>query len=197
MNQPNSQNDERYFQPGQRLHLRPEWKRKAEPLYAQARVSAPGRLHFCVFDFSKMAPGLGGGGLGISTNTAGNEIVVSVGKSGAQGDLAPSGQHLLELFKQAVGYGKDDISIVVPERIAHFHGGFGSNVTFNTAVMAGLNAVFGSPFSVQEILGSADPELHRERRRREERVPRARHRRRRGLHAVRRPGVDRRGARLR
>lgn len=142
---------DRYFLPGQNLVIRPEWKRKALPRYAQARVTAPGRLHFCVFDFSKMAPGLGGGGLGVSTATAGNEVVVSVGKPGSETEGPASGQHLVQLFKEAVGYHRTDLLVEVPERIKHSHGGFGSNVTFNTSVLAGLNALFGSPFSVHEL----------------------------------------------
>lgn len=142
---------DRYFSPGQRLFARPEWRRAASPRFTSARVAAPGRLHFTVFDFSKMAPGLGGGGLGISTATATNEVVVSIGGHEGGRQAPATVRHLQRLFQELVGYERDDISITVPARIEHSHGGFGSNVTLNTAAVAGLNAVFGCPFSVHEM----------------------------------------------
>jgi predicted sugar kinase len=137
------------FRPGENLTIRPEWKRFALTRYRKAVIRAPGRVHMNVFDFSKMAPGLGGGGLGISVGTVSSEVEISV--DGHADPLAPSAQHILELFKQCVGYDRDDLRIRVRRRIEHAHAGLGSNVTFNTAVVAGLNALFGSPFSVGEM----------------------------------------------
>lgn len=140
-----------YFLPGENLVIRPEWRRRACPGYERASVHGPGRLHITVFDYSKMAPGMGGGGLGISTATVSNEVVVSKDQRSSKAQSVPTAQHLLYLFKQLVGYEGDDLYVAVPERIQHAHGGFGSNVSFNTAVIAGLNALFGSPFSVGEM----------------------------------------------
>lgn len=141
---------ERYFSPGQNLTIWPQWQRSATPIYDKATVSVPGRLHFGVLDFSRMAPGLGGGGLGISTDTVSHSISITRSREQAGCDI-PSGRHLLDLFKRCVGYDANDIGIRRERSIKHTHSGFGSNVSFNTAVIAGLNALFGSPFSPQDI----------------------------------------------
>lgn len=139
-----------HFLPGHHLNIRPEWRRPALPRYARACVHAPGRVHMSVFDFSKMAPGLGGGGLGISVDTAYSQVLIGAGAGNAS-SLNATGRHLLRLFAQCVGYDRDDLSVTIGRRLQYAHAGFGSNVTFNTALLAGLNALFGSPFSVGEI----------------------------------------------
>lgn len=139
------------FLPGNNITQLPHWQRKAQPVYPTAQVTVPGRLHFAVFDFTQMAPGLGGGGVGVSTSTVGHQVVVSRAAEGAGGCDVPSGQHMLELFKKTVGYEKNDIRITRAKSIKHKHSGFGSNVSYNTATLAGLNALFGSPFSPQDM----------------------------------------------
>lgn len=139
------------FSPGQNLTLLSHWKRQARPVYPRAQVTVPGRLHFAVFDFTQMAPGLGGGGVGVSTSTVGHHVVVAKTEPGAGGCEVPSGQHMLEIFKRNVGHEANDILITRPKSIKQKHSGFGSNVSFNTATMAGLNALFGSPFSPQDL----------------------------------------------
>jgi predicted sugar kinase len=139
------------FLPGKNITMRQHWLRKAQPQYASAEVSVPGRLHFAVFDFTQMAPGLGGGGIGVSTSTVGHQVVVSRAAEGQGGCDVASGRHMLEIFKQAVGYQGHDILVKRTRAIKHKHSGFGSNVSYNTATMAGLNALFGSPFSPQDM----------------------------------------------
>jgi predicted sugar kinase len=63
----------------------------------------------------------------------------------------PTARHLARLFGQMVGYDGDAVRVEVPRRIRNVHSGFGSNVTFNTAVLSALNALFGTPFSVPEL----------------------------------------------
>lgn len=143
----------RYFLPGENFVVRPEWRRPARPLYARARVRAPGRLHFNVFDFSRMQPVTpGGGGLGTSTTTVVHEVEVWAGPRGAADEVTiPTARHLVRLFAELTGHPAEELHVSVPARIAHVHSGFGSNVTFNTALVAGLNALFGSPLSVPEM----------------------------------------------
>lgn len=140
---------DRYFSPGERLHIPQRMLRSATPAYDQVEIEIPGRLHFGVLDFSKMGPGLGGGGLGISTDTVAHKIKVSRTADG--GCDIPSGQHLLALFKKMTGYAIDDIQIIKEASIQHQHSGFGSNVSFNTAVITALNMLFGSPYSPEDI----------------------------------------------
>ncbi len=142
-----------YFLPGQNFKILPRWRRTIEPQYSLVKVKTPGRLHFSVFDFSLMTPGLGGGGLGISTSTGGNEIEIYFDKNKQDNpdNLIPTWNHLLNLFKELVNYQGNDLHIKISRIIRHFHSGLGSNVTFNTAVISGLNALFGSPFSQNEI----------------------------------------------
>ncbi len=140
-----------HFEPGDNITMLKHWNRKASPIYECAQVSVPGRLHFAVFDFSQMAPGLGGGGLGVSASTVGHRVVISRTQPEEGGCDVPSGRHMLELFKRAVGYQKNDIRVARAQSIKHKHSGFGSNVSYNTATMAGLNALFGSPFSPQDM----------------------------------------------
>src|SRR5262245_18547562 len=139
------------FLPGLNLTVLQHWERKAVPAYGRAEVSVPGRLHFAVFDFLQMAPGFGGGGLGVSTSTVGHQLIVARTAPREGGCDVPSGRHMLELFKRAVGYHADDIRITSARSIKHKHSGFGSNVSYNTARLAGLNALFGSPFSPHDI----------------------------------------------
>ncbi len=139
------------FLPGSNLTVLPHWERKATPVYQRAEVSVPGRLHFAVFDFMQMAPGFGGGGLGVSASTVGHEVIVSRTTAGDGGCDVPSGRHMPELFKRTVGYEGNDIRIARARSIKHKHSGFGSNVSYNTATMAGLNALFGSPLSPNDM----------------------------------------------
>jgi len=139
------------FLPGANLTVLPHWERKAMPIYDRADISVPGRLHFAVFDFLQMAPGFGGGGLGVSTSTVGHHVIVSRTSAGEGGCDVPSGRHMLELFKRTVGYEGNDILISRAKSIKYKHSGFGSNVSYNTATMAGLNALFGSPLSPHDM----------------------------------------------
>ncbi|HEX2202102.1 MAG TPA: hypothetical protein VHG91_02335 [Longimicrobium sp.] len=141
---------ERYFLPGTDFRIRPEWRRPARPVFARARALAPGRLHFNVWDFSKMAPVVpGGGGLGCSTSAALSEIEVTAEGDGVEAPV-PTAAHLARLMAEMVGY-EGGLRISVPDRIAHVHSGYGSNVTFNTGVVAAVNALFGTPFSLAEM----------------------------------------------
>jgi predicted sugar kinase len=139
-----------YFLPGEQLRIRDEWRRKAEPTHRRARVWAPARLHFNVIDFFQMQPMIpGGGGFGFSTTGVWQEVEVSL--DGGGGAMPPTAQHLVRLFCELVGCDAGTVSISIPLRNRSVHSGFGSNVTFNTAVLSGLNALFGTPFSVPEI----------------------------------------------
>jgi predicted sugar kinase len=140
-----------YFLPGEQFRIRDEWRRPAAPVHRRARVWAPARLHFNVIDFFQMRPMIAGaGGFGFSTTGAWSEVEVTVGDGGG-GAMPATARHLCRLFGEMVGYAGDDVSVRVPTRIQHVHGGFGSNVTFNTAVVSALNALFGTPFSVPEV----------------------------------------------
>ncbi|HEX8243026.1 MAG TPA: hypothetical protein VF541_06015 [Longimicrobium sp.] len=141
-----------YFLPGEQFRIRDEWRRQAAPVHRRALVWAPARLHFNVIDFFQMRPMVpGAGGFGFSTTGAWSEVEVSLGDGGGDGAMPPTARHLCRLFGEMVGYAGDGISVRVPTRIRHVHGGFGSNVTFNTAVFSALNALFGTPFSVSEV----------------------------------------------
>lgn len=142
-------NDSTHFLPGNNFVINQEWRRAAKPEYSGVKVVSPGRLHFSVFDFSLMAPGLGGGGLGISTTTGGNGIELYFRNDKLS--QKPTWLHLSELFKELVAYPNDDLCLKVSDIIKHTHSGLGSNVTFNTAVICGLNVLFGTPFSIAEL----------------------------------------------
>src|SRR4051812_11926527 len=142
-----------YFLPGEQLVIRDEWRRPARPVHGAARVWAPARLHFNVIDFFQMQPRIpGGGGFGFSTTGAVGELEVRLtGGGGGGAEMVPTARHLARLFGEMVGYDGSAVSVEVKSRIQHVHGGFGSNVTFNTAVLSALNALFGNPFSVPEV----------------------------------------------
>ena len=138
-----------FFAPGEHLFIRDAWRRPAAPKHRRARVWTPGRLHFNVIDFFKMQPRYAGaGGFGFSTSGVTQEVEVSLG--GGESDAPPTAHHLARLFCELVGHDPADVSIRALSRIGHVHGGFGSNVTFNTAVLGALNALFGTPFSIPE-----------------------------------------------
>jgi predicted sugar kinase len=140
-----------YFLPGEQFRVRAEWRRAAAPVHARARVWAPARLHFNVIDFFQMRPMIpGGGGFGFSTSGVWQEVEVAAG-DGAAGPMIPTAAHLVRLFCDLVGFDASCVSVSSPRGSGKAHGGFGSNVTFNTAVLSGLNALFGTPFSVPEI----------------------------------------------
>jgi len=140
-----------YFLPGEQLFIRDEWRREARPVHARARVWAPARLHFNVIDFFQMRPRTpGGGGFGFSTAGAHGEVDVTIG-GGGKGKMVPTAEHLVRLFCEMVGHDPSTISVEAPLRVRAVHSGFGSNVTFNTAVLSALNGLFGTPYSVPEI----------------------------------------------
>lgn len=86
----------------------------------------------------------------MSTSTAVNKVLISRKRNSAQAMTATT-QHLVQLFKELVDYTGDDICVEIQEKIQFSHAGLGSNVSLNTAVIAGLNALFGSPFSVEDL----------------------------------------------
>lgn len=139
------------FDPGQHLRVRREWRREARPVHRRVRVSTPGRLHFQVFDFHYMRPVTpGAGGIGTSTTTAGSEVEITVTDEGGITAPVPTAEHFARLFAHLVGY-QGGLRIEVPRRVSYVHSGYGSNVTFNTGMLAGLNAAFGTPFSTPEL----------------------------------------------
>jgi predicted sugar kinase len=141
-----------YFLPGEQFRIRDEWRRPATPVHRRARVWAPARLHFNVIDFFRMQPMIpGAGGFGFSTTGASSQVEVSVDAGGGADGAPATARHLTRLFCELVGHAADDVAVRVPACIRHVHSGFGSNVTFNTAVVSGLNALFGTPFSVPEV----------------------------------------------
>jgi hypothetical protein len=81
----------------------------------------------------------------------GHQVIVSRTSAGDGGCDVPSGRHMLELFKRTVGYHTDDIRVARAKSIKYKHSGFGSNVSYNTATLAGLNALFGSPLSPHDM----------------------------------------------
>jgi hypothetical protein len=140
------------FMPGRNLVIRKEWRRTAAVVSPAVTVTAPGRLHFSIFDYLQMRPPLpGGGGIGISTGIFENIIALSVGFPGAERQhIPPSARHIFLLFRALLGNDLDDIAIEVRTHIPHTHCGFGSNVTLNTGIFWGLNAIFGYPFTREE-----------------------------------------------
>ncbi|MBI9089222.1 MAG: hypothetical protein JEZ12_08400 [Desulfobacterium sp.] len=115
-------------------------------------VVSPGRIHFSLFDYNHMRPPLpGGGGIGISTGAFTNNVVLQSGMKGSAIDhLPPAAQHIFMLFKALLGYERDDISVAVNKKMPYSHCGYGSNVTLNTSLFWGLNAMFNYPFTREE-----------------------------------------------
>ncbi len=140
------------FLPGNNFCLRNEWRRERIVSSQRVNVVSPGRLHFSIFDYNYMRPPLpGGGGIGISTGVFSNNVVLQAGVMGSEIDhLPPAAQHIFKLFKALLGYQKSDISIEVDNTIPYSHSGYGSNVTLNTSIFWGLNAMFGYPFTRKE-----------------------------------------------
>ncbi|MCP4117656.1 MAG: hypothetical protein GY737_20115 [Desulfobacteraceae bacterium] len=140
------------FSPGRNFCLRDEWLRKSMIAGPRVEVVSPGRIHFSLFDYDYMRPPLpGGGGIGISTGAFTNNVVLESGVKGAAIDhLPPAAQHIFLLFKALLGYDRDDISVAVDSKMPYSHCGYGSNVTLNTSIFWGLNAMFNYPFTREE-----------------------------------------------
>src|SRR3989442_11398662 len=105
------------FLPGANLTVLPHWERKAAPVYERAEVSVPGRLHFAVFDFLQMAPGLGGGGLGVSTSTVGHQVIVSKTSAGNGGWVVPNGRPNPAPVQSTLPYDREYLSITPAPRL--------------------------------------------------------------------------------
>lgn len=138
------------YLPGECFTIKGKWRRRAQPTSKKVLGHIPGRLHFFAWDtakFSRAKPG--GGGLGVSTSAAGNDIEITLGKNDV--NCQPSVMHLKKLFCKLVDYNESQISIVVRRNITEVHSGLGSHVSLNTGIMAGLNVLFGSPFSTEEL----------------------------------------------
>lgn len=140
------------FMPGLNFCIRKEWPRKSKITNPRVNVASPGRIHFSLFDYNYMRPPLpGGGGIGISTGVFTNNVFLEAGKpSSSIAHLPPAAQHIFMLFKTLSGYDRDDISVEVGSKIPYAHSGYGSNVTLNTSLFWGLNAMFGYPFTREE-----------------------------------------------
>lgn len=139
--------------PGMGFFVKKGWHRVAAPRHERLRVTAPARLHFCVWDFAKLKRGAaGGGGLGISCSAYETIVEIQHKGRGSSSTRAPAtARHLTKLFAGLVGYDADRLSISVVTRVPFAHSGLGSNVSLNVAVLWGLNKLFGEPFSIDEI----------------------------------------------
>jgi predicted sugar kinase len=140
------------FMPGKNFCIKDKWAKKSMIVHRHVEVVSPGRIHFSLFDYTYMRPPMpGGGGLGISTGVFTNKVVLKSGVKGANIDhLPPAAQHVFMLFKALLGYELDDISVMLESKIPYSHSGYGSNVTLNTSIFWGLNAMFNYPFSKDE-----------------------------------------------
>ena len=132
------------------LTLRSSWLRSASPTMPGIRIRTPGRLHFAVWSNKKTRYGAGGGGLGISASCVETEIEIAA-ESRGQTEHMPAANHFLALFSSLVGYDPNGLQLRTIASHPFVHSGFGSNICFNVAVMWGLNAMFGMPFTVDEI----------------------------------------------
>jgi predicted sugar kinase len=140
------------FLPGRNFCIQDEWLRKSMIASPRVEVVSPGRIHFSLFDYNHMRPPLpGGGGIGISTGAFTNNVVLQSGIKGSGIDhLPPAAQHIFMLFKALLGVEQDDISVAVKNKMPYSHCGYGSNVTLNTSIFWGLNAMFNYPFTREE-----------------------------------------------
>jgi hypothetical protein len=139
------------FLPGEHFNIASKWKRKAKPTSRMVVGRIPGRFHFFAWEparFSRLAPG--GGGLGTSISAIVNDIKISVDANKSL-YCTPSVLHLKKLFCKLVDYDETKISIIVRRDISNVHNGLGSNVSSNTGVLAGLNFLFGSPYSTEDL----------------------------------------------
>ena len=144
--------DSLYFLPGEQLRIRDEWRRPAVPVHRRARAWAPARLHFNVIDFFQMRPMIpGAGGFGFSTTGAWSEVEVSLDDGG--GEMPATARHLCRLFGEMVGYPGDQVSVRVPTRIRHVHGGFGIMLDdVLAAMLAWLALQIGAWYFGQSVL---------------------------------------------
>lgn len=141
------------FLPGENFSLREPWKRPAIPKFKSVDIAAPARIHFSLFDYTKMKPPRpGGGGVGISTSVFKTKINISVDDSRKRNNnLPPSTRHIVLLFEKLAAYNKDNVHIRITSEVPYSHHGYGSNVALNTSIFYGLNVLFGKPFSERDI----------------------------------------------
>ena len=136
------------FLPGENFSLREPWKRPATPKFKSVDIAAPARLHFSLFDYTKMKPPSPcGGGVGISTSVFKTKINISVDDSRRRNNnLPPSTRHIVLLFEKLADYNKDNVHIQITSEVPYSHHGYGSNVALNTSIFYGLNVLLANPF---------------------------------------------------
>ncbi len=141
------------FNPGENFNIREHWIRSAKPEFKNVSVKTPARIHFSLFDYTKMNPPRpGGGGIGISTSVFKTNITLNVdGSNKAEHNLPPSTRHNILLFEKLTDYKIDNVHIQAAADVPYSHHGYGSNVVVNTSIFYGLNVLFGKPFSDHEI----------------------------------------------
>jgi len=141
------------FKPGENFNIREDWIRPAKPEFLNVSVTTPARIHFSLFDYTKMKPPRpGGGGIGISTSVFKTNMTMYVdGNKKSNNDFPPSTRHNILLFEKLTDYKIDNVHIQRTADLPYSHHGYGSNVVVNTSIFYGLNILFGKPFSNHEI----------------------------------------------
>ncbi|MGR3220933.1 MAG: hypothetical protein ACUZ8H_14110, partial [Candidatus Anammoxibacter sp.] len=124
------------FNPGENFSVRDHWLRPARPEFAGISVTTPARIHFSLFDYTKMNPPKpGGGGVGISTSVFKTKIKIYVDDSKESNhDFPPSTKHNILLFENLVNYKKNNVHIQTTSDVPYSHHGYGSNVVLNTSI---------------------------------------------------------------
>jgi predicted sugar kinase len=143
------------FSPGQNFIIKEKWRKYNFSIkIRKIEIIAPGRLHFSLFDYKKMNPPIpGGGGIGISTDTATVSVCMEYNAEAQDfhiTELPPSAQHMALLFLNLLDHNGRGISTSLVFSNNYQHCGLGSNISLNTATFFGLNAIFGNPFSNEE-----------------------------------------------
>jgi len=141
------------FDPGDNLilHFTPK---RIPPKFESLSVKFPGRIHITPidcnrFDFGK--PGGGGMGFAVELN---NELHIKLSKRDtvvSEAIYQPLLNHYLALLKRLFMF---DGGLEVKSQISNLmrqHFGLGSSVAIATACMQGINALFGSPLSHEDI----------------------------------------------
>jgi len=141
------------FAPGENIVTR-GLRKKAKPIVEKIKFKFPARVHITLIDSNRLDFGKpGGGGLGFAVQMD-NWMEVSLSQEDYQ-DSTENSQpllaHMTFIMKKILNYqGGIQIKLNI-EKFLQPHKGLGSTTAILTACAQGINMLFGSPLTTEEI----------------------------------------------
>jgi len=147
-------NQFKLFVPGENLK-RIEIKSKPKLKYSKITVNFPGRIHITPIDCNRFEFGKpGGGGMGFAINLN-NILKISLAKEIKVNSnckkFIPIILHYLKLLKEIFKFEESFNIDLCVSKLLRQHFGLGSSISIGTSIIYGINYIFNSPLTLNDI----------------------------------------------